>query len=106
MAKEKGLEPLALAFLDPNIKKNPEELASAFINEELGVANLAEAIKGAQDIIAEILAEDAQIRKLVRNLMWQEGIIISKAQDKEAVTPYEMYYDYQEALKICHPIGY
>jgi len=103
VAKEKGLEPLALAFLDPNIKKNPEELASAFINEELGVANLAEAIKGAQDIIAEILAEDAQIRKLVRNLMWQEGIIISKAQDKEAVTPYEMYYDYQEALKNLPP---
>lgn len=103
VAKEKGLEPLALAFLDPKTQENSEQLAQGYINEELAVENIAEAIQGAQDIIAEILSEDAQIRKIVRNLVWQEGVIITKAQDKEAVTPYEMYYDYQEGIRNLPP---
>lgn len=103
VAKEKGLEPLALLFLNPETKETPESLASQFINEELGVENIEQALQGAQDIVAEIVADDADIRKIVRNLVWQEGIIHSKATDADAVTPYEMYYDYQEPVKKIPP---
>jgi len=103
VAKEKGLEPLALLFLNGETKGTPEELAESFINAELGVASVEDAIQGAQDIVAEIVADDAEIRKIARNLVWAEGLISSKAQDMEAVTPYEMYYDYQEAVKKIPP---
>ena len=103
IAKEKGLEPLALLFLDKNNKAQAEELAVSFINGELGVDTLEAAILGAQDIIAEIVSDDAQIRKIVRSLIWQEGVIVSKAVDKNMVTPYEMYYEYQELVKTLPP---
>lgn len=103
VAKEKGLEPLAQLFLQPDTQEKPEKLASEFINPELGVETIEQALQGAQDIVAEIVAEDAELRKLVRSLVWQEGIITSKARDKNAVTPYEMYYDYQESVKKIPP---
>ncbi|KJS88876.1 MAG: hypothetical protein JM58_00185 [Peptococcaceae bacterium BICA1-8] len=103
VAKEKGLEPLALLFLDKQTQEDPRKLAEGFINPELGVTSIEEAIQGAQDIVAEIVADDAEIRKTVRNLVWMEGLISSKAVDLKAVTPYEMYYEYQEAVKKIPP---
>ncbi|NLT96271.1 MAG: RNA-binding transcriptional accessory protein [Clostridia bacterium] len=103
VAKEKGLEPLALLFLDGNTVDTPAQLAQSFINAELGVESIEDAVSGAQDIVAEIVAEDAEIRKIARNLVWAEGLICSKAQDPEAITPYEMYYDYQEPVKKIPP---
>ncbi|KJS20830.1 MAG: hypothetical protein VR72_13835 [Clostridiaceae bacterium BRH_c20a] len=103
VAKEKGLEPLALLFLDNKTQEEPRQLAEGFINPELGVASIEEAIQGAQDIVAEIVADDAEIRKTVRNLVWMEGLISSKAVDPKAVTPYEMYYEYQEPIKKIPP---
>ncbi|MGI6224762.1 MAG: Tex family protein [Peptococcales bacterium] len=103
VAKEKGLEPLALLFLNGETKEEPAKLAQGFINSELGVTTGDEAIAGAQDIVAEIVADDAEIRKIARNLTWQEGLISSKAQDSQAVTPYEMYYDYLESVKKIPP---
>lgn len=103
VAKEKGLEPLALMFLDIKTKGEPGILAKEFVNSELGVENIDQALMGAQDIIAEVVADDAETRKVVRNLVWQEGIIYSRAVDSEAVTPYEMYYDYQEPIRKIPP---
>lgn len=103
VAKEKGLEPLALMFLDLKTKGEPGILAKEFVNSELGVENIDQALMGAQDIIAEVVADDAETRKVVRNLVWQEGIIYSRAVDSEAVTPYEMYYDYQEPIRKIPP---
>lgn len=103
VAKEKGLEPLALLFLSSHTEQEPHLLAQEFINGDVGVENVEQAIKGAQDILAEIIADDAEIRKIVRNLVWQEGVVNSKATDSNAVTPYEMYYDYQEEVKKIPP---
>jgi len=103
VAKEKGLEPLALLFLNTETKEEPEILAKDFISQELGVENIEQALQGARDIVAEIVADDAEIRKIVRNLVWLEGMVNSKAVDSEAVTPYEMYYDYQEPVKRLPP---
>ena len=103
VAKEKGLEPLALLFMNGDTKDTPPILAEKFINPELGVESIEEAIQGAQDIVAEVVADDAEIRKIARNLVWAEGLINSKAQDPESITPYEMYYDYQELVKKIPP---
>ena len=67
-AKAKGLEPLADIFLKQEKNKNPEEEAKAFVNEEKGVANVAEAIQGAKDIIAETVSDNDEFRKAIRNL--------------------------------------
>ena len=68
-AKAKGLEPLADIFLKQEKNKNPEEEAKAFVNEEKGVANAAEAIQGAKDIIAEMVSDNDEFRKAIRNIV-------------------------------------
>ena len=73
IAKEKGLELLANQLLEFNIKQ-VDAMASAFIDEEKGVANLEEAIAGAKDILAEMFADDASVRDKIRKLSWQEGL--------------------------------
>lgn len=103
VAKEKGLEPLALAILDAADRTRPELLAKDYLNAELGVESVDDALSGARDIIAEIIADDADIRKICRNLTWKDGKIVSKAVDEQAVTPYEMYYAYEEPVSKVPP---
>lgn len=103
VAKEKGLEPLALAILDAADRTRPELLAKDHLNAELGVESVDDALSGARDIIAEIIADDADIRKICRNLTWKDGKIVSKAVDEQAVTPYEMYYAYEEPVSKVPP---
>lgn len=103
IAKEKGLEPLALAIMDAKEATPPKTLAKAYISTELGVENSDDALSGARDIIAEIIADDADIRKICRTLTWKNGKIVSKAVDEQAVTPYEMYYAYEEPLSKVPP---
>lgn len=103
IAKGKGLEPLAIAILDEENYQLPEEMAVGYLDEALGVQTIEEALDGARDIIAEIVADDAAIRKVARELAWKEGKILSKATDLEARTPYEMYYDYEEAIAKIPP---
>lgn len=103
VAKEKGLEPLALAILDAADRTRPELLAKDYLNAELGVESVDDALSGARDIIAEIIADDADIRKICRNLTWKDGKIVSKAVDEQAVTPYEMYYVYEEPVSKVPP---
>ncbi len=98
-AKEKGLEPLALIFFDQKIYDgNIEEIARDFVSEEKGVNDTMEAIEGAKDIIAEIVADDPEIIKKIRNITFFSGSIVSDAVDREEKTVYEMYYDYSERL--------
>ena len=103
VAKEKGLEPLARFLL---AEQEGDVLAEAqkYINEEKEVGNVQEALQGAQDIIAEMVADDAQIRGKVRSMLKQRGILVSRKKAKaEERSPYEMYYDYQESVKTIPP---
>lgn len=97
-AKAKGLEPLADIFLKQEKNKNPEEEAKAFVNEEKGVANVAEAIQGAKDIIAEMVSDNEEFRKAIRNIVVKHGLIVSNTKNPEEKTPYENYYDYSEGV--------
>ena len=97
-AKAKGLEPLADIFLKQEKNKNPEEEAKAFVNEEKGVANVAEAIQGAKDIIAETVSDNDEFRKAIRNIVVKHGLIVSNTKNPEEKTPYENYYDYSEGV--------
>ena len=97
-AKAKGLEPLADIFLKQEKNKDPEEEAKAFVNEEKGVANVVEAIQGAKDIIAEIVSDNDEFRKAIRNTVVKHGLIVSNTKNPEEKTPYENYYDYSEGV--------
>ena len=97
-AKAKGLEPLADIFLKQEKNKNPEEEAKDFVNEEKGVANVAEAIQGAKDIIAEMVSDNDEFRKAIRNTVVKHGLIVSNTKNPEEKTPYENYYDYSEGV--------
>ena len=98
-AKEKGLEPLAMIiFAQLKTDGTPEEAAEPFINPEKEVNTAAEALQGACDIIAEMIADDAEITKNVREKTFSTAVIATEAVDPEEKTVYEMYYDRQEAL--------
>ncbi|WP_296645599.1 Tex family protein [Romboutsia sp. 13368] len=101
IAKEKGLEALAIDLLNKNIVNINEE-ATKYINEEKEVNSLEDAIKGAKDIIAEIVSDDAKVRKYIRELALREGIIVTKNSNEEK-SVYDMYYDYSESVKTIAP---
>ncbi len=104
IAKEKGLEPLAQRMWEQtDITGNIEEIASAFVQEEKGVATAAEALAGACDIIAEWVSDEAEVRKLVRLATWEKGSLRSEAKDPQNVDVYEIYKDYRDALKKVVP---
>ncbi len=104
VAKEKGLEPLAEALLaQPLTAKQLAQCAEAFINPDLGVQTMEEALAGAQDIIAERVAEDADHRRYVRNVTYQQGVVQTKAVDQAKKSDFEMYYEYQEPLHRLPP---
>lgn len=98
-AKEKGLEPLANIILAQNINTGDlEEIAKPFIDEEKGVNNTKEAYEGACDIIAEIVSDNADYRKHIREVYINDAILISEATNEEEKTVYEMYYKFEEAV--------
>lgn len=98
IAKEKGLEPLAQIILDQNPELDDiEETARKFINPELEVETAEQAVKLALDIIAEMISDNAEYRKLVREHTYHSGILETKAA-KQVTSVYEMYYDYTEPL--------
>ena len=84
VAKEKGLEPLALEIFAQGRDLPPvEELAVNYIDAEKGVETVEDALAGASDIIAEMISDDAEIRKLLRELIWQRAVLTSKAAAEE-----------------------
>ena len=101
IAREKGLEPLALAIFAQDISVAPEELAEEYISEEKGVATAEEALAGAMDIVAEIISDDAGYRAKVRKIFNDKGMLVCKAVDESKESVYEMYYDYAEPVKKC-----
>lgn len=99
-AKERGLEPLANIILSQNsTSEDFDAMAANFINEEKEVKNTKDAFAGAMDIIAEIVSDNAEYRKKIREIYIDYAIISSEAVDEEQKTVYEMYYKYEEAVK-------
>ncbi|MBQ3138037.1 MAG: RNA-binding transcriptional accessory protein [Ruminococcus sp.] len=98
IAREKGLEPLAVILMAQENSTDPEAEAAAFVNEEKEVADTAAAIQGAMDIIAEDISDDAELRKKLRSAANDKGTITSKASDPEAESVYTNYYEYSEAV--------
>lgn len=94
VAKEKGLEPLALAIFAQD-GANPEILAQEYIDPEKGVETVEEALSGASDIIAEIISDDAEIRKALRLKMERQAVITVQAVDPEKDSVYRLYYDFK-----------
>ena len=103
IAKEKGLEALALWILSQPLNGNPDEEARNYISRELGVGTIAEALAGASDIIAEIISDDATIRKQLRVLTIRLANIVAVGKKIKERSPYEMYYDYKEPLRQIPP---
>ncbi len=101
IAVAKGLEPLADILFAQNVKEGTaEDLAKPFVNEELGVKSEKEALAGAQDILAERLSDDAELRKKLRRIYLKNGEISSKLQkaEEDGAKTYEMYADYSEPV--------
>ncbi len=98
-AKEKGLEPLAMIIYAQQLTDGtPEEAAAPFVNPDKEVNTPQEALAGACDIIAEMIADDPEITKDVRAKTFEIATIVTEAVDPEEKTVYEMYYDRAEAL--------
>ena len=96
VAKAKGLEPLAEIILAQEETKDIQELAEKYINEEKEVKTVEEAIQGALDIIAEMISDNPEYRKLIKQIVYSKGIIKTNATKPEEKSAYEMYYDYSE----------
>lgn len=99
IAKEKGLEPLAICIWEQNINEPVQNIASNFIDAEKQINTVEDAINGAMDIIAEMISDNADYRKLIRKLTFDKGILESKAVDEAINSVYEMYYNFNEAVK-------
>ncbi len=118
IAKAKGLEPLAVFILEnPKFSGNFDEILSEFVNEDLGVSNKEEALQGAKDIIAEMVNENAEVRKATRESLLEYSIIKSekskeknskekiseKQKEKDKKEIYQIYYDFKIEIKKIKP---
>ncbi len=98
IAKERGLEPLALELLaQEKTEGTIEEMALPFVDEEKEIPDVAAALAGANDIIAEIMSDSPEVRHDLKEIVSAKGIISSKAKTEED-SVYSMYYDYSEAV--------
>ncbi|RXJ01959.1 RNA-binding transcriptional accessory protein [Anaerobacillus alkaliphilus] len=100
VAKEKGLEPLATWLFTFPAQGNVEEVAAQYLSEEKEVQTVEDALQGAKDIIAEWISDDPEMRKLIRQLTFKEGRLVSTSKDveKDEKAVYEMYYEYEEQV--------
>jgi len=101
IAREKGLEPLADLILSQQLTGNPEEAALAYIDSEKSVDTVIAALQGARDILAEKIAENADVRASVRSEFAAEGLLISKVRSDKAsqTSKFEQYYDFKEKIR-------
>ena len=98
VAKEKGLEPLALAlFAQGSGLPEPEELAKEYIDPEKGVETVEDALAGASDIIAEMISDNADIRSRLRDLISAKAVLKSEAATEED-SVYRLYYDFSQSI--------
>ncbi len=110
VAKAKGLEPLAKIIIEQKEVKPIEEVAKEYVNidklsdedkknKDKVVATVEDAIQGALDIIAEDISDNAKYRKAIKRICYREGQVVTRASKPEEKSNYEMYYEYQEAIK-------
>ena len=110
VAKAKGLEPLAKIIIEQKEVKPIEEVAKEYVNidklsdedkknKDKVVATAEDAIQGALDIIAEDISDNAKYRKEIKRLCYREGQVVTRASKPEEKSNYEMYYEYQEAIR-------
>ncbi|HUZ46163.1 MAG TPA: Tex family protein [Terriglobia bacterium] len=102
IAREKGLEPLALyLWAQQPAAESLETLARGLVDAEKGVNSLEEALEGARHIVAEMVSEDADLRGALRKMMFEEGVVVSRkvADAVDEQEKYKMYYEYQEPVK-------
>lgn len=103
IAREKGLKPLSDIILNQDIiDNNIEDIALSYINPEKDVNTTEDALQGAMDIIAEVVSDNADFRKMIRKFTFDNGIITSNA-SKDEKSVYEMYYEYREAVSKIVP---
>ena len=99
IAKERGLEPLSEIILAQEIKTgDPLDIAAPFVSEENQVPTAEDALAGACDIIAELISDDADYRKFIKNTIFKKGLIASSAA-KEEESVYDMYYEFSESVR-------
>ncbi len=98
IAREKGLESLANLILEQKTEVSIHEIAKKYLSEEKEVFTIEEAIQGAKDIIAEIISDNADFRKSIREVTFKTGDLSIEAKDKEKSSEYEMYYEYNEKI--------
>ncbi|MDO4446347.1 MAG: Tex family protein [Bacillota bacterium] len=98
VAKEKGLEPLANIILLQMTEQPLEIEAEPFVSEEKGVADVKEALAGAQDILAEAISDEADYRIYIRKMTVKSGTLASSAKKEGEESVYEMYYDFEEPV--------
>ena len=108
MARERGLEPLAVLMLAQQEKaRSAEGIAAGFISGEKGVKDAAAALAGAQDIIAEQISEDAQLRQQLRRVLWDKGVLTTSLDEEkestEAGQVFLMYKEYREPVRTIQP---
>ncbi|MEJ2637758.1 MAG: Tex family protein [Calditrichia bacterium] len=104
IAREKGLEPLAEMMLAQELESaSPLEAAAEFVDAEKGVETAEEALAGARDIVAETISDDAEVRKVIRELTRREGNLLSEARDAEKQSEYELYYEFREPVRLIVP---
>lgn len=99
VAKERGLEPLAEWMLSQLKTGSLEQEAESYIDPEKDVITAEDAIQGAMDIIAEMIADNPKVRAWVRKHTYDQGILKTEAKDQETESVYEMYYSYQEPVR-------
>ncbi|MEI7947342.1 MAG: Tex family protein [bacterium] len=99
IAREKGLESLAEVIVQQGAD-DPEVVAAAFVNAEKGVEDCAAALAGARDIVAEMISENADVRGLVRQAFFADGMIVSEVVDPKPAEPtkFEQYYEFKEKI--------
>ena len=102
IAKEKGLEPLAMMILLSKNANIPKE-AENFIDAEKEVEDAESAVAGAMDIVAEQMSDDAEVRKFIREDALKRAVLVSKAKDEEEDSVYKMYYEFSEKVKEILP---
>ena len=101
IAKQNGLEPLANIILAQEVREPISKIAKDHLSSE--VKTPEEAIKGAQDIIAEVISDNSTFRKKIRQNTFYNGLIETKAKNKEESLEYEIYYNYTEKLSKIPP---
>jgi uncharacterized protein len=99
IAKERGLESLAQIILAQELTAGTwEDVCAKYINPEKDINNAEDALAGAKDIVAEIISENAELRKIIRKIIYKSGLLHSKTKEKSETREYEMYADYKEPV--------